>query len=117
MQHDPRAFLWDVRQAADRAAAFIEGRTLDAYLDDRLLRSATERQLTIVGEALNQLSRTDAIMAACVPNLRHMVEIRNILVEAYTRVDHVAVWRTASVDLPKLRATAAALLAELGDTP
>ena len=73
--------------------------------------------ITIIGEALNQLSRTDSVLAARVPDLRRAVGMRNILIHAYTRVDNVAVWRTASDDLPKLRATAAALLAELGDTP
>ena len=56
MPRDARAFLWDVRQAADNIAAFIRGKTEQAYANDELLHSAVERQLEIIGEALNQLS-------------------------------------------------------------
>ena len=52
MQHDPRAFLWDVLRAADWIAAFLQGHGLSTYLSDPLRRSAVERQLEIVGEAL-----------------------------------------------------------------
>ncbi len=43
--------------------------------------------------------------------------MRNILIHGYAQVDSVAVWRTASGDLPALRAAVAALLAELGEDP
>jgi uncharacterized protein with HEPN domain len=52
MQRDPRARLWDVRQAADSIVAFIGGRSFDDYVADVMLRSAVERQFEIVGEAL-----------------------------------------------------------------
>jgi uncharacterized protein with HEPN domain len=57
MQHDPRAWLWDVRQAADSIAAFVQGCSFADYATDLKLRSAVERQLEIAGGALNRLSR------------------------------------------------------------
>ncbi len=57
MQHDPRAWLWDVRVAADSIAAFVQGRTLADYAADLMLRSTVERQFEIAGEALNRLSQ------------------------------------------------------------
>ncbi len=49
MQHDPRAFLWDVLRAADRIAAFLQGHGLSTYLSDPLRRSAA--LLAELGEA------------------------------------------------------------------
>jgi uncharacterized protein with HEPN domain len=67
MQHDPRAWLWDVREAADSIAAFVQGRSLADYAIDLMLRSAVERQFEIAGEAL---SREAPDIAAQPPDLR-----------------------------------------------
>jgi uncharacterized protein with HEPN domain len=57
MRRDPRAYLWDVREAADAIAGFVQFRSFDDYARDLMLRSAVERQLAIIGEALSQLAR------------------------------------------------------------
>jgi uncharacterized protein with HEPN domain len=104
--------VWDAAEAADAVTAFITGRTLDDYVSDRLLHSAVERQLTILGEALAQLARVDAEIAARVPDLRKIVAFRNILVHGYAIVEHEIVWRAAvQEDLPALRRTLHELLA------
>lgn len=69
MQRDPRSYLWDALRAADLIVDFVQGRTLADYEGDVLLRSAVERQFVIIGEALNQLSRVDAELAARVPDI------------------------------------------------
>jgi uncharacterized protein with HEPN domain len=52
MRRDPRAYVWDVREAADAIAGFVLSRSFDDYSGDLMLRSAVERQLAIIGEAL-----------------------------------------------------------------
>ncbi len=54
---DREAFLWDMLQAARHIETFIEGKALEEYEDDDLLRSAVERQFLIVGEAASQAVR------------------------------------------------------------
>jgi uncharacterized protein with HEPN domain len=68
MDHDSRGWLWDVRRAADDVAEFVQGRGFADYLTDRLLRSAVERQLEIIGEALNRLAREAPEIAARIPD-------------------------------------------------
>jgi uncharacterized protein with HEPN domain len=63
MRRDPRAYLWDMREAADAIASFVQGRIFEDYAGDLMLRSAVERQLAIIGEALSQLARADQGMA------------------------------------------------------
>jgi uncharacterized protein with HEPN domain len=83
MQHDPRAWLWNVRLAADSIAAFVEGRNFAEYAADLMLRSAVERQFEIAGEALSRLSREAPDIAAQLPELRRAVAMRNALIHGY----------------------------------
>ena len=115
MQRDPRAWLWDVRAAADSIAGFVQGRSLNDYLSDLMLRSAVERQFEIVGEALNRLSREAPEIAVRLPDLRRAVAMRNALIHGYREVDNATVWQTIHDDLPALRVQVETLLAELGD--
>ena len=117
MQHDPRAWLWDVRQAADKIASFVQGRDLADYLTDPMVRSAVERQLEIVGEALNRLSQSAPDIAQRIPDVRRAIAMRNALIHGYAQVDNETVWRTVREDLPSLRDVVARLVKELGDRP
>lgn len=117
MRREPRAFLWHVRDSADAIATFVRGRNMADYSADRLLRSAVERQLEIVGEALNQLSRIARELASRIPELPRVVAFRNMLIHGYAAVDDAIVWRTIGEELPVLRERAAGLLNELGEEP
>lgn len=117
MEHDPRAWLWDVCEAADRINEFVRGRSLADYLADAMLRAAVERQFEIIGEALNRLSRRSPEIAGRISSLRKAIAMRNALVHGYSEVENEVVWQTVQDDLPSLRAEVSALLAELGGTP
>ena len=56
MQRDPRAFLWDVREAALAIQTFTSGLDVIAYENNELVQAAVERKFEVIGEALNQLS-------------------------------------------------------------
>jgi uncharacterized protein with HEPN domain len=56
------------------------GRTFAEFDSDLVLRSAVERQFEILGEALGQLDRLDATLAARIPDLRQIVAFRNVLI-------------------------------------
>jgi uncharacterized protein with HEPN domain len=115
LRRDPRAYLWDVREAADAIAGFVLGRSFDDYSGDLMLRSAVERQLAIIGEALSLLARVDQPLAARIPELRRVIAFRNVLIHGYDRVDNTWVWRIVEIDLPLLRRHVADLLVELGE--
>ena len=57
MQRDPRAFLWDVREAALAIQKFTTGLDVFAYENNQLVQAAVERKFEVIGEALNQLSK------------------------------------------------------------
>ena len=55
MRPESSAFLWDAKGAALQVTAFITDLDEAGYRQDALRRSAVERPLEIVGEALGNL--------------------------------------------------------------
>jgi uncharacterized protein with HEPN domain len=116
MPHDPRAFVWDAREAIRRVHSFVDGKTWEDYESDVLLRSAVERQLEIVGEALNRLSKADPAAADQVPDLPRVVAFRNILIHGYAVVDDRVVWEVVSSKLEPLDVVLTAMLDDASGT-
>ncbi len=77
-----------------------------------MMRSAVERQLGIIGEALNRLARVDPELAGRIPDIGRIVGFRNVLAHGYDVVDDEVVWTAIMLDVPELAAAVAALLAE-----
>jgi uncharacterized protein with HEPN domain len=102
MAPEAAALLWDARAAALEACGFVQGRNFSDYLTNPMLSAAVERKLEIVGEALGQLRKVDAVSAAQIPELPAAVGLRNILIHAYGSVDNRLVWDVATAHLPEL---------------
>ena len=114
MRRDPRVLLADVEQAGADIARFTAGMDLEAYIADVRTQAAVERKFEIVGEALNRLQGSHPEHAARIPDLRRIIGFRNLLAHGYDRVVPENVWDYAANNLPDLRRTVQALLAELG---
>ena len=112
MRRDPRAFLWDIQQGCTHLRKFLHGVEFTEYVDNHLVRSAVERQLQNIGEALSQLSRVDPELAARVPEHRQLIAFRNVLVHGYAALDYHQVWRAIAESLPSLHTAVDALLAD-----
>jgi uncharacterized protein with HEPN domain len=81
----------------------VRGKTSEALVEDDLLRSAVERQLQIIGEALSQLTKVDPQIASNISDLRRVIAFRNILVHGYPAIDYDTVWRLIADKLPELQ--------------
>jgi len=115
MQREAPAYLRDVIEACDAIVSVLSGVEFDEYHATRMLRSAVEREFTIIGEAIAVLSRTEPQLFARITNGRRIVDFRNQLTHAYLLVDDRIVWLIARDDVPVLRAECEALVAEVGD--
>jgi uncharacterized protein with HEPN domain len=113
MRPESVALLWDVRNAAARITGFIDGVDSATYAEDELRRSAVERQLEIIGEALKNLRNVDPETANLVPDLARIIGLRNVLAHGYTTVDDAVVWSAASSRVPDLRHMVERLLSDL----
>lgn len=114
MQREPLALLWDIRHAAEAVAAFIRGKRLQDYREDSYLRSAVERQLIILGEAVAQLSKLSTTLVERIPEHGSIIAFRNLLIHGYAAVVDEIVWEVLEEDLPTLRDCVAQLIEELG---
>ena len=112
MQPDVRRCLNDVLDAAGLLNDFTFGKTLSDYGGDPLLRSATERQFGIIGEAISRLAKVDEATAARITDYRRIISFRNILIHDYDSVDNQIVWNALQYRLPVLLLEVEALLKE-----
>jgi len=113
MKRDPRAFLSDVIEAGHAIQQAVAGINLDDYSNSRLIRSSVEREFTIIGEALSQLSRRDGDLFAQIDQAPQMIGFRNKLTHEYVTINDQLVWGVIHDNLPVLLKQCTQLLSEL----
>jgi uncharacterized protein with HEPN domain len=113
MQPKTPKLLEDIRDAAVFIREATQGRTLDDYQRERLLRQAIERNFEIIGEAVNRLAQHDPGTARRISKQRQIVGFRNVLTHGYDLIDHRLVWSTIEEEVPVLLAEVEALLGGL----
>ena len=84
----------------------------EAYQSNEQVKSAVERQLIILGEAISQLARADANRAGRLSEYVRIIGMRNILVHAYGDVNDTLVWGAVTTRLALLNDEASAILDE-----
>ncbi|GAA1316391.1 DUF86 domain-containing protein [Leucobacter albus] len=112
MQPEAGSHLWDAAEAAKLVAEFVRDRTLAEFNSDLLLRSAVERQLEVLGEALNRLRREDLDTSRRVPDLDKIIGMRNVIAHEYGEIDYEIVWQAATTRLVSLIPVLGALVDE-----
>ena len=96
------SLLDDVRQASKLCLQFARDKTYAEYAGDVMLRSAVERQLAIVGEALYHLRREDEAVLAALTDPHSIIALRHILVHAYAIVNNETILDLVQQNLPVL---------------
>jgi len=104
-RRDPSAYIWDVRNACRRLVELTTGCDRESYTSDLVRRLACERLLIIIGEALSQLVKIDADLAAELAPVGPIIAFRNVLVHGYFMLDHARVWDVLATELPSLAAS------------
>jgi uncharacterized protein with HEPN domain len=110
---DVRVYLQEMVTAAAAISGFINGRTLDDYKADLMLRSAVERQFEIFGEALARALRLDPGLQTRLPASRGAIDFRHVIAHEYDALAAATVWDIARNELPGLGADTVAEMARL----
>lgn len=110
MERSINKTLEDILNAILEIESFFETRPkrYDVYLSDVCLRRAVERNITIIGEAMNRLLRyaPDIEITAA----RRIVDTRNYVIHGYDSVTDDIMWGIVMRHLPLLRGEVEKLL-------
>ena len=96
--------LEDILSAILEIESFFETRPMryDVYLSDVCLRRAVERNITIIGEAMNRLLKLAPDIE--ITSARRIVDARNYVIHGYDSVTDDIMWGIVVRHLPLLKA-------------
>lgn len=95
-------YLSDILMAIELIEEFIvDDKDFTLYDNDRKTQSAVERQLAIIGEALNQFKKLEPEIK--IENDKQIISFRNRLVHAYDSLDNSMIWVIISRHLLPLK--------------
>ena len=94
--------LRDMRMYSEACRNMNAGKSYLAYSNDEKLRFATERCLTIIGEALLQAVKLDVGVISNVSNTWQIINLRHRLVHAYYKTYDPVVWSIVHEELSGL---------------
>ena len=111
---DPEKYLYDMLGSCEFLIEFTRDKTIDDYKSNRAFRSAVERELQIIGEAMIQIDRLAPDISEQIPDHRNIIGFRHVLVHGYDSLNPETVWNIISTKLVDLKEVAARLLKERG---
>ncbi|MBD3584062.1 HepT-like ribonuclease domain-containing protein [Flavobacterium selenitireducens] len=97
-----KKYLSDILMAIELIEEFTaEIKNFNIYDADKKTQSAVERQLAIIGEALNHFRRVE--LNAKIENDKQIIAFRNRLIHAYDNLDNSIIWAILSRHLKPLK--------------
>jgi len=95
-------YLFDIDFAITLIENFLSGiQSFSVYQDDIKTQSAVERQLAIIGEAINKLLQEDPTIT--LSHAKQIIDLRNRIIHSYDNIDTTIVWTILNKYLPLLK--------------
>ena len=112
MDRHLKAYLFDIQTAIDEIYSFFEDvpRQFEEYMRNLMLRRAIERNVSIIGEAVNRVVKEYPDVS--ISNARAIIATRNRVIHAYDAVTDDIMWKIVIKDLPRLREEVVSLMSE-----
>ena len=108
--------LHDILDAVNEVESFFGDRPkyFEEFCDDLCLRRAVERDIEIIGEAMNRILKVDREVA--ITNSRKIVDARNYIIHGYDSLSADILWSIVINHLPKLKEEVRTLLEQQSDS-
>lgn len=102
MTEREKKYLVDILSALDRITEFTKGiHSFDIYCTEFKTKSAVERQLGIVGEALNKFRNEEGKID--ILHSRQIISLRNRIIHSYDNIDDNIIWAILTRYIQPLR--------------
>jgi uncharacterized protein with HEPN domain len=103
MEKEIKVWLSDIKQAVSEIEQFLpEKKLFQDFQKDLKSRRAIERNIEIIGEAVNRILDQDPDIE--ITNARKIVDTRNRISHGYDSVSDDIIWAIVIRDIPKLKA-------------
>ena len=96
-----RGRLEDILKYAQNVELIVDGITFDDFVNDIRIYYSVMKNLEVIGEAANMLTRHFRETHTEMP-WRQIVSMRNVLVHGYAQVANADLWQTATNDIKPL---------------
>lgn len=98
-------WLYDIKFALDEIESYFEGKDKNffEYKDNVMLKRAIERNLEIIGEAVNRILKKDPLFKNKISDTKAIIGLRNQVVHAYDNVSDEIIWSIVINHIPKLK--------------
>jgi len=103
MDIEVKTWLYDIQNAIKEIDSFFNDRpkTFESYQNDIRTKRAVERNIEIIGEALNRiLSKEESIL---ISNSRKIVDTRNRIIHGYDSLSDDMIWSIIIKHIPLLK--------------
>ena len=102
MQLEIQKYLHDINVSILSINEYlINNKNFSDYKANKLLRRGIERELEIIGEAINRILKIDNTID--ISDARRIVDLRNWVIHGYDIIDDVIIWGIVTRDIPKLQ--------------
>jgi len=107
-------WLYDVKAAIGEIRAFRQDTApgYAAYRANRMLKRAVERELEIIGEAVNRIVKHDSSYLDRIHDARNIIGLRNQVIHAYDSISDENIYAIIVNHLPRLEEDVDRLLEE-----
>ena len=104
MDPEIKTWLYDIQQAIDEIESFFVGRPkrFHDFLQDIRTKRAVERNIEIIGEAVNRILRKDRSFE--IEHAQQIIGTRNRIAHGYDKISDDFIWSIVIKYLPKLKA-------------
>lgn len=95
--------LIDIQFAIEEIEFFFvnKEKRFEEYSKDILLKRAIERDLEIIGEAMNRIFKEDSNVE--ITNAKRIIGLRNQIIHGYDSISDENIWGIVIIHLPKLK--------------
>ena len=98
-------WLFDMQTAISDIDSFLEGEELkfETYRKNKMLKRAIERELEIIGEAMNRIIKRDPTYSDKIQDAQNIIGLRNQVIHAYDNISDESIWAIVINHLPQLK--------------